>query len=226
MTDIWGPLGVIVAALAIVVGAWFAWWFARGARILIQVSGTTLVSAPNDTRISGHYGDSVVPRVTQSVVWIWREGRGTVKGSDIVDKDPITLRVPEGDRILDASVVKQTKLTNDVSIDFDPNLHDVASSLGLSFAYLDPRQGAAIEILHTADSPDAITVSGTIMGIPKGFIVVTNAPTVSIDYPGIGVVALTVPTHIVPRHLRMDPPSMPDLLKTVVQSLRQTLLRM
>lgn len=85
-----GPIGAALGLLAIVVGGIVARWFARGPRLVMQVSGSTLVSSPSDNRIKVLYKDSPVPRVTQSLVWIWREGRGTIRGARTVRQADLT----------------------------------------------------------------------------------------------------------------------------------------
>jgi hypothetical protein len=204
VNDIWGRIGAIAGVVAILVGVLEAWWFARGPRLLMQVAGTTLIASPDNARIIVLFDQREVPRVTQSIVWIWREGRGTVRGTDVVGDDPVILHVPEGEWILDARVLRQSRSTNNVSIDFDPQETSRASKVPVHFEYLDSRQGFAIELQHTAQTPDCVTISGTVMGIPKGIVSVAQAPTVYMPIGlGIGGVAVTVPTHIVPRNLRI-----------------------
>jgi hypothetical protein len=199
--DAWGPVGAVLAALAIVVGAVLAWWFARGPRLVMQVSGSTLVSRPSDHRISVLYRDKPVPRVTQSLVWIWREGRGTIRAGDIVPADPITLYVPNGDHVLDADVLAQSKDTNGVSVKVGTD--DVDGRIGINFEYLDPRQGALIEVLHTAESPTEISVSGTIIGVPKGIVRVTADTQVKMPVGVFGSsIEVTIPIHAIPNSLR------------------------
>lgn len=200
--DIWGPAGVALALVAIVIGGILTWWFARGPRLVMQVSGSTLISRPSDHRITVLYRDTPVPRVTQSLVWLWREGRGTIREADIVSSDPITLHVLDGERVLDADVVAQTRPTNGVSIDVGNN--GERSDVKIGFTYLDSRQGALIEVIHTAESPAAISASGTILGIPKGITHVTTDTQIKMP---VGVIMgtsieVTVPTHIMPRSLR------------------------
>ena len=115
--------------------------------------------------------------------------------------DPITLRVSgEGD-ILDVALFAQTEATNAVSIALDPEVP--ASGATLTFEYLDPRQGAVLEVLHTAESPESVVVTGTIMGIPKGIIRVTESVEVTLPIGLAGAVTATVPMHTIPRSLRI-----------------------
>lgn len=202
MADIWGPAGVVLALVAIVVGGIVTWWFARGPRLVMQVSGSTLISQPSDDRITVLYRDTPVPRVTQSLVWLWREGRGTIREADIVSADPITLHVPNGECVLDADVVAQTRPTNGVNIELSDNRDQ--SGVRVGFAYLDPRQGALLEVIHTAESPAEISVSGTIIGIPKGITHVTTDTQIRMPVGAImgASIEVMVPTHIMPRSLR------------------------
>jgi hypothetical protein len=201
LADAWGPIGAVLAALAIVVGGVLAWWFARGPRLVMQVSGSTLVSRPSDHRISVLYRDKPVQRVTQSLVWIWREGRGTIRAEDIVAADPIKLSVPDGEHVLDADVLAQSKDTNGASVEVETD--DVGTNVGVSFEYLDPRQGVLIEVLHTAESPTEISVSGTIMGIPKGIVRVTTDTQVKMPVGVFGSsIEVTIPIHAIPHSLR------------------------
>jgi hypothetical protein len=200
VADIWGPRGAILGLIGIVIGGVLAWWFARGPRLVMQTSGATLVSTPSDHRIRVLYNDEPVERVTQSLVWLWREGRGTIRKSDVVATDPITVRVPPGDRILDAAILAESKPTNAVSIRVDAT--DPEAGAQLAFEYLDPRQGAVIEVLHTAESPESVELTGTVMGVPKGIVRVRQGIDVDLPVGIAGGVSVTVPTHTIPRSLR------------------------
>jgi hypothetical protein len=197
--DLWGPIGAVLGLLAIVVGGVVAWWFARGPRLVMQVSGSTLVSSPTDRRIKVLYEDSPVPRVTQSLVWLWREGRGTIRGSDVVSEDHHAEGARRG-RVLEAALLTESRSTNGVSV--APADGEPCAAVRVGFNYLDPRQGAVIEVLHTAESPTDVEATGTIMGIPKGIARVATDVRVQVPVGITGSVAVTVPTHTVPRSLQ------------------------
>ncbi len=199
--DLLALAGVILGVLGVVAAIGAAWWFGRGPRIVMQVSGTTLISAPKNDHIKVLYDNNQVPRVTQSFIWLWREGRGTVRGTDVTSMDPVAVNVPNTVRILDVSILAQTEDTNKVEIVRDPLAETRAV---VTFEYLDPRQGAVIEVLHTGEGPDATTVSGTIMGIPRGITPVETGATVVVSLGMAGAAAVTIPTHSIPRSLRIS----------------------
>jgi hypothetical protein len=198
--DLLGLIGIVVGVLGIAAAIGAGWWFGRGPRVVTQVSGATLVSVPDNELIKLTYDGHGVKRITQSQVWIWREGRGTVKGSDVSSADPVTLRVPEGFRILDVSVLKQSKTTNKVEVARDETDKTKAT---VTFDYLDPRQGAVIEVTHTGERPEVVVLGGTIMGIPKGITPVGSGATVVLAMGLAGDAAVTIPTHSIPRSLRI-----------------------
>jgi hypothetical protein len=198
-TNLLAVVGLVVGLFGILAAFGAAWWFGRGPRLVTQVSGTTLISAPDNPRIRVLYDDRDVHRITQSLIWLWREGRGTIKGSDIDSDDPVAVAVPNDVRILDVSVLAQSKDTNKVEV--LPDSSDETRAI-VSFKYLEPRQGAVIEVLHTGKSPAAVALSGTIMGVPKGITPVEPGVPVLIALAGPAGV-ITIPTHSIPRSLRI-----------------------
>jgi hypothetical protein len=200
-SDIWGPLGVIVGVIAILTGLVFAWWFARGPKLVMQTTGTTLISAPADERIAVLYMGVAVSRVTQTFVWLWREGRGTVNGDDVAASDPITLRIVGDGTMLTATLIAQTKTTNEVAVAFDPDHPEAGARV--TFDYLEPRQGAVMEVLHTGESSDLVEPARTIKGIPKGITRITESAEVTLPMGIAGTVVATVPTHTIPKALRV-----------------------
>jgi hypothetical protein len=195
-------IGIILGVLGILIGLWAAWWFARGPRLLYQASGASLITAPDDnSRISVQYDGEQVERVTQSIVWLWRRGRGAVKGEDVVPDDPITLSVPDGSVILDVAVLRQSVPTNNVTTDFQKD-GGPAKSVTLGLAYLDRGQGAAIEVYHTAPRPGDVSITGTVIGIPEGIRRSIAGSTTDMPVTLLGATVVTFPTGAIPRHLR------------------------
>ncbi len=112
------------------------------------------------------------------------------------------LRVPAGASILDAALLVQSRPTNAVQVAIDSD--DQSIAVNVRFDYLEPRQGAVIEVLHTAESPEAIEATGTVLGIPKGITRVTTGVEVEVPIGLLGpTLAVTVPTHTLPRSLRI-----------------------
>jgi len=165
-SPIWVPVGLAVAILGIFV----AWWLARSVRLYVLITGATVISTPKVSRISVLYDGQPVNRVMQTSIWVWRGGRGVVKGRDVIKSDPIRFSLLKGEQILEAVVPWQSSSTNNVSIRLNDADLDTAC-IDVDFEYIDAGQGFVIVMYHTGESPDAIVVSGTVMGLPRGLTV-------------------------------------------------------
>lgn len=128
-----------------------------------QHGGVILVdeNIPSDLSIS--FKGETVPRVMLSRLVVWNDGRATLDGGDVADRDPLRIEVADG-VVLHAEVETRTRDVNGVAVSFD----DGAPSLLLEFDFLDPQDGAVISVLHTGPHWYAIRVAGTIKGIGKG----------------------------------------------------------
>ena len=72
----------------------------------------------------------------------------------------------EGSTVLEARILKRTRPVNDFSCVVRP---DIGNVVDCQFDYLDPRDGALLEVIHTGD--EKIKVIGTLRGVPKPIVV-------------------------------------------------------
>jgi hypothetical protein len=225
--SLWVPVGLALAVVSLAASIFLAWWFARGPGLSVQASGTTLISSPGNERITVQYDGQVVERVTQSVIWLWRTGRGNIEGSAIVDEDPLTLTVPGGNRILDVTLLRQSRETNGFTHNFEKSASEV-ESVKLSFKYLDRGQGVALEVYHTAPDPESVEMSGTVMGIPRGIRRTSSGSTMRLPVGLVGSVAVTIPTGVIPWHLRgagEQPRPLRDVFRDTAADTLRSMLR-
>ena len=111
--------------------------------------------------IEVRYQGVPVPKVMASTVWIWNSGNTTVKGADIVPSDPLRFQFP-GD-VLNVSVRKVTRYVIGVSARISPK----PNTVHWTFEFLDPGDGAVLEVLHVGDA-ESPKCAGTIIGLPTG----------------------------------------------------------
>jgi hypothetical protein len=107
-----------------------------------------------------------IERLTKTLMVFWNSGRTLIRGSDVVDIDPIRCDFSVGSRILEVRVVKRNRATNKFDAQVDQNLPHRAI---VDFDYLDPGDGAVLEMLHT-DLKRYPEVKGTIRGVPSGIV--------------------------------------------------------
>lgn len=123
------------------------------------------------------FGGYSVPRLSLTHLYFWNGGQETVHGSQIVHDDPLRFSFPPADEILKAHVAKSTRPVNKVSVEVLPGKKNEGI---LSFDFLDPGDGARVEILHTSTKRYP-QVLGTLRGIPRGIVQLTGQSLSSFD---------------------------------------------
>lgn len=131
-------------------------------RRALQLIGSAEPALPGEVEVS--YKGVTVPRLTATYIVLWNAGIPTVRGSDVVASDPLRFVFPPGTRVLQARVVKATRPVIGFDVTANPNAPNEAL---LTFDFLDIRDGAVVEILHTSEERYP-QVQGTIRGLPEG----------------------------------------------------------
>jgi len=131
----------------------------------VRLIGGDDPALPEDVTVT--FAGVEVPRLSKSVVVLWNAGNTTIRGSEIVERQPLRIAVgaiDEGARVLEARVTQVRRKVNAISAALDPA---DAQLVRLTFDYLDSGDGARIEVLHTSRFPVALVI-GSIRGVPKG----------------------------------------------------------
>lgn len=139
-------------------------------RIAAQITSLELVGVnsvlPNE--IEFLFRGNKVPKVTLSRVAVWNIGNTTLKGDQIVAGDPLRIVTSEHSEILETTVLGRTRQVNEFSCNRQQDLLNEATCM---FDYLDPEDGALIQVIHTGT--DKVKVVGTLRGIRKRILVTT-----------------------------------------------------
>lgn len=135
-----------------------------------QLIGSDRSLFPQEVRI--FFDDVEVERLSTLTAFVWNAGAETIRGSDVVQSDPIRVVFSEGTQLLRARVVRITREVNAVEIAIN---HEIGS-VDVFFDFLDPGDGVAIEVLHSGNRPAALLV-GTVRGLPAGVRSVGPIPT-------------------------------------------------
>jgi len=104
-----------------------------------------------------------LPALAKTYIFIWNAGRQTITGADV--KELIRVCFDFGTEVLEAEIVRQTRVQNDFAIRVEKECVTV------SFDFMDQGDGVAIETLTTATEPYP-TVTGVIRGVPNDIRVV------------------------------------------------------
>ncbi len=139
-----------------------------GARPTYQSRGIKLIGKeaelPQDVDIL--FQGTPVPRLTMTHVVFWNSGKVLCRGNDVVTEDPIRCEFGADAVVLRVRVLKSTR----PAIKFQARTTQSAlNQVQFLFDYLDPGDGAMVEILHTGEKRHP-TLSGTIRGVPRGML--------------------------------------------------------
>jgi hypothetical protein len=141
---------------------------AIGARPAYQTRGIQLVggNAELPEEVTIHFQGEAVSRLTKTEIVFWNAGRQLCRGVDVVSDDQVRCDFGSDATVLRVRVLKRTRRANKflaLTAPGGPN------RVLLQFDYLDPGDGAVVEVLHTGEKrhPDVL---GTIRGIPRGIV--------------------------------------------------------
>jgi hypothetical protein len=156
-----GLIGLIVGSI----GIFLAFSFRPRPRLAAQVNSLELVGVddavlPNE--IEFLYRGKKVPKVTLSRIAIWNIGNTTLRGDQIVESDPLRVVMAEGSNLLEVGILNRTREVNGFST-FPRS--DRLNEFVCTYDYLDPGDGALIQVIHTGTAD--VEFAGTIRGIQK-----------------------------------------------------------
>jgi hypothetical protein len=159
----WFVLGSCVLSLAIgIIGTWLTIRYGMLRQMRYRCRSFCLIfgfvnKLPGlDVRYQG-FGSSV-ENVTVSKVVLWNAGRGTIQKGDIVAKDNIRILIDHRYEILAADVVQQKNTKNG----FDRTLSQDRKSATIRFEFINPSEGAVIQVVHTGTNSGDLSIEGTI----------------------------------------------------------------
>lgn len=109
-------------------------------------------------KLSIAYAERQIDSLCVSNVVLWNNGNRTLNRVDVVEKKEITITAADNHVILDVEILAATEETNKFSaIKVDDRC------VKLTFDYIDPKDGVAVQIIHTGTA-DAISLDCKIKG--------------------------------------------------------------
>src|SRR6266851_5389715 len=141
------PTLIGIAASAIFF--WLGMRFRSKSQMAYQLHDFTVIGQPDVTNLGDIkilFNNVPVPRVVVTQLAVWNTGNTLVRGKEIVESDPLTISFEDGVVILHAQRVNATQEVNDFRIRISE--HDRSRAF-LEFDYLNGRDGARFQIIHT-----------------------------------------------------------------------------
>lgn len=153
----------------------------------LKLIGKTEQALPPEVDIN--FQGKSVPRLALTEVYFWNAGKQMMRGDQIVEDDPLRCEFESSDKILKAHVAAVTRPVNKLTASVPQSAEYKAI---IDFDYLNPKDGARIELLHTSKLRYP-QVLGSLRGIPNGIARLTptrkfSSKLISIFRPGKEVV--------------------------------------
>lgn len=149
-----GILALVLAVALFLVGR-------RRPTLRYAVWGINLIS-DLDSRVplvSLTYSGRKVSTVSVTKLTLWNSGREAIRGSDIVDSDLLRVSLSSEQTILGATVLAVTNKAIGVTITEDPQ----SAPATLGFKFMNPGDGATIQVIHTSANPFNVWLEGTLV---------------------------------------------------------------
>jgi hypothetical protein len=166
LVDFHVPNWILPTVIGIVASFWVGRKFRTKSQMAYQSHDATIIREPGVAslgEIKILFNEVPVPRVVVTQLAVWNAGDTVVNVTDIVTDNPLKVCFEEGTKILDAQLVNATQESNKFKITVAKD----KSCAFFEFAYLNAKDGAKFQIIHTGSNRKAI-VTGSLKGIPKG----------------------------------------------------------
>lgn len=154
--------GLIITILSFIGMIYF---YFKGRKVKLAFYYTRSINVVEDLgkfeSLKMFYSDKQIENFTITKLVFWNGGSDTIDSQDISSAEPLILRPIESSEILNANIIHVKNSASQFSLDTP----DDNSYVKLKFDYLDPGDGAIIQIVHTGTSGEDIEVSGKIKGV-------------------------------------------------------------
>jgi hypothetical protein len=160
---------IIVGTMGVVLGFITSYVFyriqKRRRELCWSIASTILIKSYSSLfeSLEIEYGEQKIENMTVSKIVFWNNGNETIDHADIAIHPHIWPRL-EDTKILDTRVITSSTIGNDFHAEI---IEKDIQLIALSFDYLDPQQGAVIQVIHTGVSLAPLLVGGEIKGVQK-----------------------------------------------------------
>lgn len=126
--------------------------------IQARVNSTNLFTDKNQIpNIKILYKDTPVETLTVSEICVWSAGNDVIRKNDISETNPIAISVSKDSELFEYRLVSVSDKDCDIFLNQDNK------KIVVEFAYLEPKQGFVIQIIHSGKNSESLHFSGKII---------------------------------------------------------------
>jgi uncharacterized integral membrane protein len=107
------------------------------------------------------YSGDKVSNLSISKIALWNAGKETINSQDVALNNSIKVKIKDDFEILDAEILFQKNDAND----FKTKISEDNKNIEISFDFFDFEEGIVLQIFHSGNSSDDISVEGTIKSV-------------------------------------------------------------
>lgn len=107
------------------------------------------------------YAGNKVNNLSITKIAFWNDGKETINNSDVAQNNPIRLIIDKDCIFLDAEIIYQKNPSNDFNI----SISNDNKYVDITFDYFDFEEGIVLQVFHTGNKSDDITLVGQIKSV-------------------------------------------------------------
>ena len=107
------------------------------------------------------YAGNKVDNLSITKIAFWNDGKETINNSDVAQNNPIRLIIDKDCIFLDAEIIYQKNPSNDFNI----SISNDNKYVDITFDYFDFEEGIVLQVFHTGNKSDDITLVGQIKSV-------------------------------------------------------------
>nr|DAZ72511.1 MAG TPA: hypothetical protein [Caudoviricetes sp.] len=107
------------------------------------------------------YSGNKINNLSITKIALWNAGKDTINKEDIASSAPLTVQINPKYRILDCSIIYQKDERNNFDIEISKDKTNVL----INFEYFDYEEGIVLQIFHTGNTSDDISIEGKIKSV-------------------------------------------------------------
>lgn len=109
------------------------------------------------------YNGKAINNLSITKIALWNGGKETIDNNDVARKNPLRLSIKNDCMFLDAEIIYQKNTSNGFNI----SISDDHKYIDITFDYFDFEEGIVLQVFHTGNKSDDITLIGQIKSVKQ-----------------------------------------------------------
>lgn len=168
-----GIIGGILSIISIPLSFYFYFRQKKEKILCFAIKSNTLVRNLSGIfrRVKVLYDEAPVENLTVTQIAFWNAGKEPIRKEDVATSEPLVVIASNGNSILDVEIIKHNESSNN----FDRTLTEDKKKCFILFDYIDHKNTAVFQFIHTGSSAKDLRLNGRIIGFGKPKFIKTNS---------------------------------------------------